>query len=150
VETDDSGDEQPSQLEGEENETELEENEEGEAEEETEKSRQVEEETEQREEIPLQNPLQEDELDQILANMGKYAQPLSPLKLHIEEEPKEHSAHGKNASKELCDEEEEGENHSVHYESISREKSDEDKEEEQSVPSQTTLEEFHGGEGVEE
>jgi len=33
----------------------------------------VEEEIEQHEESPLQNPLQEDELAQILANMGEYA-----------------------------------------------------------------------------
>ena len=85
---------------------------------------------------------------QIMANMGEYAQPLIPLNLHIEEELKEHSAHQKYASKELCDEEEEEENHSVHDESISREKSDEDTEEEQFVPSQISPEEFHG-EGVE-
>ena len=50
----------------------------------------------------------------------------------------------------MCNKEEKEENHSVHDESISGEKSDEDTEEEQSVPSQTTPEEFHGGEGVEE
>lgn len=93
--------------------------------------------------------MQEDELAQILSNMGEYSQPLSLLDLHIEEEPKEHSTHDKNPSEELCDEEEEEENHFVHDESISGEKSDEDTEEEQSVPSQTTPEEFHGGEGVE-
>ena len=45
VEIDDSGDEQPPQLEGEENEKEMDENEEGEIEEETEQPREEEEET---------------------------------------------------------------------------------------------------------
>ena len=94
--------------------------------------------------------MQEDELAQILANMGNYAQPLSPLNFHTEEGPQEHSVHDKSASEEFCEEEEEEENHSTHDESIPREKSDEDKEEEQSIPSQTKLEEFHEGEGVEE
>ena len=136
-------------MEGEENEKELEGNEEGETKEETEQPGYAEAETKQCEGSPLQNPLQEDELAQILANMGKYAQPLSPLGLHIEEEPKEHSAHEKNAPKELLDEEEKEENHSVHDESMTREKSDEDTEEEQSVPSQMAPEELHGEEGVE-
>jgi len=66
----------------------LEENDEGEPEEEIEQSGQEEEEeAEQRSEIPLQNPLQEDELAQILANMGKYVQPHSPLNPHTEEGP---------------------------------------------------------------
>ena len=63
---------------------------------------------------------------QIQANMGKYAQPLSPLDLRIEEEPKKHSAQDKNSSEELCDEEEEEENHSIHDQSISGEESYED------------------------
>ena len=92
MEVDDSGAEQPLQLEGGENEKELEGNEEEETKEETEQPGQEEVKIEQCEENPLQNPLQEDELAQILANMGEYAQPLSPLGLHIEEESKEHSA----------------------------------------------------------
>ena len=60
----------------------MEGNKEGEIEEETQHSGQAEEETEQCEEIPLQNPLQEDELANILANMGEYAQPISLLGLH--------------------------------------------------------------------
>ena len=86
-------------MEGEENEKELEENNEGETEEETEQSSQEEEETEQCDGSPLKNPLQEDELAQILANMGEYCQPLSPLNLHTEEGSQEHSAHDKNTSK---------------------------------------------------
>jgi len=62
VKIDDSRDEQPQQLEGEENEKGLEGNEEGEMEEETEQPGQEEKETEQHKESPLQNPLQEDEL----------------------------------------------------------------------------------------
>jgi len=72
--------------------------------------------------------------------MGEYAQPLSPLGLHIEEEPKEHSAQDKNAPEEVHDEEVEEENHPVHDESMTGEKSD--TEEEQYVPNQTTPEEF--------
>jgi len=147
VEIDDSGDKQPPQLEGEENEKGSEGNEEVEMEEETEQPGQAEEEIEQHKESPLQNPLQGDELAQILANMGKYPQPLNPLGLHIEKEPKENSAQDKNAPGELCDEEEEEENHLVHDESMTGEKSD--TEEEQSVPNQTTPEEFQGEEGVE-
>ena len=45
-------------------------------EEETEKLEQKEE-TEQCEGNPFQNPLREDELTKILANMGEYAQPLT-------------------------------------------------------------------------
>ena len=116
VEIEDSRDEQPPQLEGEENEKELGGNKEGE----------MGEETEQCKEIPLQNPLQEDELAQILANMGKYAQPLSPLGLHTEEEPEEQSAQNKNTPEELSDEEEKEENHSIHDVSMTGEKSDED------------------------
>lgn len=86
---------------------------------------------------------------QILANMGEYAQPLSLLGLHIEEEPKEHSTQDKNVPEELRDEEEKEVNHSLHDEIMKGEKSDEDTEEEQSVPSQIALEEFHGEEGVE-
>ena len=85
----------------------MEENNEKETEEETEQSGKAEEEIEQCEESPLQNPLQEDEMVQILANMGKYAQPLSLLGLHSEEEPKEHFAQDKNTPEELCNEEEE-------------------------------------------
>ena len=82
VERHDSGDEEPPQLEGGENEKKLEENDEGEPEEETEQSGQEEEEAEERSESPLQNPLQESELAQILANMGEYGQPSSPSDLH--------------------------------------------------------------------
>lgn len=99
VEIDDSGYKQPPQLEGEGNEKGMEGNEEGETEEETEQPGQEEEETKQREDSPLQNPLQEDELAKILANMGEYTQPLSLPELHVEEEPKEHSAQDKNAPK---------------------------------------------------
>lgn len=148
VEINDSGDEQPPQLEGEENEKEVGGNEEGETEEETEQPEQVEAETEQREESPLKNPLQEDELAKILANMGKYGQPLSPLGLQIEEEPKEHSAQDKNAPEELHDEEENEENHYVHEESMTAQENDEDIEREQSTSSQTTPEELHEEEGV--
>ena len=159
VETDDSGDEKPPQLEGEENEKGLEGNEGAETEEEVEQPGQEEVETEQHEDNPLQNPLQEDES----ANMGEYAQPLSPLNLRTEEGPKEQSAHDKNtseelcnekeglkehsihdksASEELCDEKEEDENHSTHNDSVSREESVEDKEEEQSIPSQIRRKNF--------
>lgn len=140
VEIDDSGDEETPQLEGEENEKEVGGNEEGETEEETEQPEQVEAETEQLEESPLQNPLQEDELAKILANMGKYGQPLSSLGLQIEEEPKEHPTQDKNAPEELCDDEENEENHYVHDVSMTREENDEDIEGEQSAPSQTTPE----------
>ena len=85
--------------------------------------------------------MQEDELAQILANIGEYAQPLSPLGLHIEEEPKEHSAQDKNAPEKLHNEEEKEENHSIHDVSMTGEKSDEDIEEEQSTPGQTTSQE---------
>lgn len=88
----------------------------------------------------MQNPLQEDELAQILANMGEYTQPISPLNLHTDEELQEHSVHDKSASEELCDEEEEEENQSGHDGRVSEEKNDEDEEEEQFVPSQNTLE----------
>ena len=76
----------------------------------------------------------------ILANMGEYAQPVSLLGLHIEEEPKEHSAQDKNAPKELHDKEVEEENHLVHDESMTGEKSDEDAEEEKYVSSQSAPE----------
>lgn len=79
--------------------------------------------------------------------MGEYTQPLSPLGLHIEEEPKEHSAQDKYAPEELHDKEVEEENHIVHDEGMTGEKSD--TEEEQSILSQTTLEEFQEEEGVE-
>lgn len=105
-------------------------------------------EAEQHEESPLQKPLQEDELAKILANMGEYGQPLSPLGLQIEEEPKEHSGQDKNASEELCDEEENEENRSVHDVSMKSEENDEDIKGEQSAPNQTTPEELHEEEGV--
>jgi len=114
-------------------------NEEGEMEEETEQSEQ-EEEIEQCEGSPLQNPLRKDELAKILANMGEYAQRLSPPDLHVEEEPKEHFAQDKNAPEELHDEEVEKESQPVHDESMTGEKSG--IEEEQLVPSQTTPEEI--------
>ena len=82
--------------------------------------------------------------------MGEYTQPLSPLNLHTQEEPQEHSVHDKSASKELCDEEEEEENHSSHDESASGEKNDEDEEEEQFFPSQNTPEEVYEEERGEE
>ena len=48
---------------------------------------------------PPQNPLQEDELAHILANMSEYIQPQSPLNLNTKvEKSQEHSAHGKNTS----------------------------------------------------
>jgi len=93
----------------------------------------------------LQNPLQEEKLAKILANMGKYGQPLSPLGLHIEEEPKGHSSQDKNEPEELCDGEENEENNSA---SMTGEENDEDIEGEKSAPSQTTLEELHEEEGV--
>lgn len=82
--------------------------------------------------------------------MGEYTQPLSPLNLHTEEEPQEHSIRDKCAFEELCDEEEEEENHSSHDESASGEKNDEDEEEEQFVPSQNTPEEVYEEERGEE
>lgn len=105
-------------------------------------------ETKEHKESPLQNPFQEDELAKILANIGEYAQPLSPLGLQIEEEPKEHSAQDKNAPEELHDEEENEENHYVHDVSMRGEENDEDIEGEQFSPSQTTPEELHEEEGV--
>lgn len=94
--------------------------------------------------------MQEYELAQILANMGEYVQPHSPLNPHTEEELQEHSAHGKSAFDELCDEEEEEEDHSAHDENVYGEKSEKDKEQEKPVPSQNTSEEFHNEEEVEE
>lgn len=79
----------------------MEENYEGETKEETEKYGHTEDETERFEERPLQNPLREDELAQIMANMGEYAQPLSPLNHHTDEGLKKHSAHDKNTSEEM-------------------------------------------------
>jgi len=55
----------------------------------------------------LQNPLQEEKLAQILANMSEYVQPHSPLNPDTKEGPQEHSAHDKSASREMGDEEEE-------------------------------------------
>lgn len=81
-------------------------------------------ETENRKESPFQNPLQEDELAQILANMGEHAQPLSPLGLQIEEEVKEHSSQDKNAPDELRDKEENEENHFVDDVSMRGEEND--------------------------
>ena len=74
LEIDDSEDKQPPQLErGENEEEELEENEEEELEEEAKHSIMEEgEEAESPSNSPLQNPLQEDELAQILANMDEY------------------------------------------------------------------------------
>lgn len=151
MEIHDLEDEQPPQLEGGGNEEELEGNEEEETKEETEQSGQVEgEETEQCSESPLQNPLQEDELAQSLANMGEYVQPHSSLNPHNEEGPHQHSAHDKIASEEMCDEEEEEEDHSTHDKSVSGEKSDEEEEEEKKFPTQNTPKELHDGEEVEE
>jgi len=45
--------------------------------------------------------LRKDELAKILAIMGEYGQPSSPPDLHVEEEPKEHSAQDRNAPEEL-------------------------------------------------
>lgn len=104
-------------MEGGENKKELEENHK-EPEEQTEQSGQEEEEAEQQNGSPLQNSMQEDELAQILANMGEYAQAHSPLDPHIEEGPQEHFVHNKSASKELCDEYKGEEDHSTHDESI--------------------------------
>lgn len=92
-------------------------------------------ETGQREGSPPQNPLQEDKLAQILVNMGEYAQPLSPLGLHIEEEPKQQLAQEKTAPEELRDEEEKEEDQSVHDVSMTWEKSDEYGETKPSTPS---------------
>lgn len=72
--------------------------------------------------------------------MGEYGQPLSPLDLHAEEEPKEHSVQDKKALEELHDEELEKENQHVHDENMTRERSD--AEQEQSIPNQTTPEEI--------
>ena len=104
-------------------------------EEETEQSEQ-EEETEQREGNPLQDPLREDELAKVLANMGEYDQSSSPSNLHVEEEPKEHSAQEGNAPEKSHAEELEEESQPVHDENMTG-----DAEQEQSVPSQTTPEE---------
>lgn len=129
----------------------MEENEEGELEEEIEQSSEEEgEETGKRSEIPPKKPLQEDELAQMMANMGEYFQPYSPLNPHTKEEPQEHSTHDKSASEEMCDEGEEEEDNFAHDKSVSGEKSDEDEEEEQFVPSQNTLEELHDEEELEE
>ena len=87
---------------------------------------------------------------QILANIGEYVQPHSPLNPHTKEGLQEHSADDKSASEEMCDEEEEEEDHSAHDKTVSGEKSDEDEEEEQSVPSENTWEELHDEEEVEE
>lgn len=127
-------------MEREENEKGVEGNEKGEIEEGVEQPGLEEEEICQCEDNPLQNSLQEDEFPKILANTGKYAQPLSPLELHIEEEPKEHSAQDKGAPEELPDKEVEEENYPIHDEGMIGEKSD--TKEEQSIPNQTTLEEF--------
>ena len=86
----------------------------------------------------MQNPLREDELAKILANMGEYGLPSSPLDLHAEEEPKEHSAQDRNAPEDLHAKEVEEESQPVHDENVIGERSD--AEQEQFVPSQTTPE----------
>jgi len=54
---------------------------------------------------PPHNPLKEDKLAQILANMGEYIQPQSLLNLNIEaEKSQEHSSHSKDTSKEMHEE----------------------------------------------
>lgn len=53
--------------------------------------------------------MEEDELAQILANMSEYIQPQSPLNLNTKvEQSQEHSAHNKNTSEEINNEEEVG------------------------------------------
>ena len=91
---------------------------------------------EQQEGSPLQDPLGEDELAKVLANMGEYGQSSSPSDLHDEEEPKEHFAQEGNAPEESHAEEVEEESQHVHDENMTG-----DAELEQSVPSQTTPEE---------
>lgn len=81
--------------------------------------------------IPVYNPTREDELANILANMGEYGQPLSPSNLQVEEETQE-----KDALKEVHTEEAEVEISSVHDEKVT-----ENIEQEQPVPSQKAPEE---------
>jgi len=76
----------------------------------------------------LQDPLGEDELAKVLANMGEYGQPSSPLDLHAEEKPQEENAPEESHAKEA-----EEENLLVHDEKMIG-----DAEEEQFVPNQKT------------
>lgn len=85
---------------------------------------------EQQEGSPLKDPVGEDELAKILANMGKYGQPSSPSNLHVK--PQE-----ENALEEPHAKETEEDNMLVHdKETIG------DTKQEQSVPSQKTPEEL--------
>ena len=68
--------------------------------------------------------------------MGKYGQSSSPSDLHVEEEPKEHSAQDGNSPEESHAKEAEEENLSVHDENMTG-----DAEQGQFLPSQMTLEE---------
>ena len=89
-----------------------------------------EEEMEHQEGSPLQDPVGEDELAEILANMGEYGQPSSPSDLH--DKPQEENAPEKPHAKEV-----EEENLPVHdKETIG------DTEQEQSIPNQKTPEEI--------
>ena len=81
---------------------------------------------EQQEGNPLQDPLGEDELAKVLANMGEYGQPLSPSDLHAGEKPQEKDAPEESHAKEA-----EVENLSIHDEKMS-----ENTEQEQPVPNQ--------------
>ena len=78
-------------------------NEEGEMEEEIEQPEQ-EEEIEQHEGSTLQNPLREDELAKMLANMGEYGQPSSPSDLHAKKKPQEENAPEESHAKEAEEE----------------------------------------------
>ena len=85
---------------------------------------------EQQEGSPSQDPVGEDELAEVLANMGEYGQPSNPLDLH--DKPQEENAPEKPHAKEA-----EEENMPIHDKETIR-----DTEQEQSVPNQKTPEEF--------
>ena len=80
---------------------------------------------EQQEDSPLQDRSREDELAQVLANMGEYGQSSSPSDLHAKEEPQD-----ENAPEESHAKEEEEENLPVHDENMTG-----DAKQEQSTPS---------------
>ena len=73
----------------------------------------------------MQDPLGENELAKVLANMGEYGQPSSPSNLHAEEKPQEENAPEESHAKEA-----EEENLLVHDENMI-----EDAKQEQYIPS---------------
>lgn len=75
----------------------------------------------------------------VLANMGEYGQTSSPSDLHVEEKPQE-----ENAPEESHEKEAEEENLLVHDKNMTG-----DAEQEQSIPSQKTLEEIPKETGAE-